>query len=371
MAQREEFSPKTKRAVALRAGYRCSFTDCPQVTIGPSDEAPDAHANIGEAAHICAAAPGGKRYAATMTPDERAHIDNAIWLCVHHSRLIDRDEATYTPAVLRRMKRDHEADCEDALRRISMHPGGSFDLIGLGPEIICAGELVSVEGPEWSLQLRNFVKGDVHRLIRFFEECAALRKFDRYVLVNSLGDGRVLSAQPSLLTGTTGHTVRCPVEPSFPRTNAHQLGSQWATSSETEDLYIENSQIARVSGLASLPQVLRQTLSLQRGESPFHNTFGARFSEYFDDFSGSPWLERLLKLELIRQAAIPYSDTLLHREYTPLHSIERVYSIEITGNKSPKNRLPVRVDLDVHGVGRWQAELSILIPTKPTRGESL
>lgn len=371
MSQREEFSPKTKRAVALRAGYRCSFTDCGQVTIGPSDEAPDAHANIGEAAHICAAAAGGKRYDPTMTPDERAHIDNAIWLCVHHSRLIDRDEATYTAAALRRMKRDHETACDDALRRISVHPGGSFDLIAFGPEIICTGDLVGVEGPEWSLQLRNFVKGDLHRLIRFFEECAALQKFDRYVLVNSLGDGRVLSAQPSLLKSTTGHTVRCPVEPSFPRTNAHQLGSQWATSSETEDLYIENRQIARVSGLASLPQVLRQTLSLQRGESPFHSTFGARFSEYFDDFSDSPWLERLLKLELIRQAAIPYSDALLHREYTPLHSVERVHSIEITGKRSPKNRLPVKVDLDVHGVARWQADLSILIQTKPTRGESL
>jgi hypothetical protein len=53
---KEEFSPKTKRAVALRAGYRCSFTDCGQVTIG--------------------------------------------------------HEATYTAAVLRRMKRDHEASCD-------------------------------------------------------------------------------------------------------------------------------------------------------------------------------------------------------------------------------------------------------------------
>lgn len=52
-----------------------------------------------------------------MTPDERVHIDNAIWLRVHHSRLLDRDEATYTAAVLRRMKRDPEAACDDALSR--------------------------------------------------------------------------------------------------------------------------------------------------------------------------------------------------------------------------------------------------------------
>jgi hypothetical protein len=99
MAERDDFSPKTKTAVALRASYRCSFTGCGQVTVGPSDEAPDAHSNVGEAAHICAAAAGGRRYVGTMTPEQRAHIDNAIWLCVHHSRLIDRDEVTYTAEV--------------------------------------------------------------------------------------------------------------------------------------------------------------------------------------------------------------------------------------------------------------------------------
>jgi hypothetical protein len=287
MRQRDEFSKNTRDAVALRAGYRCSFAGCDQGTVGPSDEAPDAHANTGEAAHICAAAPGGRRYVATMTPDERAHIDNAIWLCVHHSRLIDRDEATYTAEVLRRMKRDHEAALTEELRRRSANPTGSFDLIALGPGIICTGDLLGVDGPEWSLQLRNFVKGDVHGLLRFFEQCPALPKFDRYVLVNTLGDGRVLSAPPSLLKNDVGYTVHCPVDASFPRTNAHSLGSQWAISRETGDLYIKNGQIARVSGLPSLPQVLRQTLSLQRGESPFHTTFGARFSEYFEDFSDS------------------------------------------------------------------------------------
>lgn len=83
-------------------------------------------------------------------------------------------------------------------------------MIAFGPEITCTKDLIGVKGYEWSLQLRNFVN---------FEECAALQKFDRYVLVNSLGDGRVLSAQPSLLKSATGDTVRGPVEPSFPASN--------------------------------------------------------------------------------------------------------------------------------------------------------
>jgi hypothetical protein len=53
---------------------------------------------IGKAAHICGAAPGpgSRRYDSSMTAEERAHIDNAIWLCADHADLIDRDEVTYS-----------------------------------------------------------------------------------------------------------------------------------------------------------------------------------------------------------------------------------------------------------------------------------
>jgi len=49
----------------------------------------------GVAARICAASPGGRRYDSTMSAVERSDISNAIWLCVSHATLIDRDCATY------------------------------------------------------------------------------------------------------------------------------------------------------------------------------------------------------------------------------------------------------------------------------------
>lgn len=55
MTARDDFSQKTKRFVALRAGYMCSFAGCSQLTTGPSDESSWAVAGIGDAAHICAA----------------------------------------------------------------------------------------------------------------------------------------------------------------------------------------------------------------------------------------------------------------------------------------------------------------------------
>jgi hypothetical protein len=94
MNNRDDFSARVKQAVAARAGWHCSLAGCAKLTIGPSEEAPDAVAKIGEAAHICAASEGGRRYDASMTPDERAGFDNAIWLCSDHAKLIDRDEVT-------------------------------------------------------------------------------------------------------------------------------------------------------------------------------------------------------------------------------------------------------------------------------------
>src|SRR6266699_146537 len=55
MSNRDEFPPRIRRIVALRASHRCSFTACGQPTAGPSDESPEAVNMVGEAAHIHAA----------------------------------------------------------------------------------------------------------------------------------------------------------------------------------------------------------------------------------------------------------------------------------------------------------------------------
>jgi hypothetical protein len=124
---RDDFTLVTKRAVALRAGYHCSFTGCGQLTVGPSDESAMAVAGIGVAAHICAAAAGGRRYDPVMSAEERSHIDNAIWLCSNHATLIDRDAALYTADSLRAMKRTHEHDCAQHVRRSPQDGQASAD----------------------------------------------------------------------------------------------------------------------------------------------------------------------------------------------------------------------------------------------------
>lgn len=324
---------------------------------------------IGKAAHIHAAAsgPGARRYLASMTRKERIHITNAIWLCATHADLIDRDEVTYTADVLRAMKAEHEANCAARQHNAVLTGEAIPDLIAIGPDIVFVGEFRSFENDVWSFHLRNFVDGDVQVLIALIEHYDQTATIDRYVIVNELGDGRALRAKPSVTKEPAGgYTVRCPVFPSAPRIPAADIPKSWALS-DSHDLKTQNGNWAMVSGVDALPQQVKTCLSHQRGESPVHRDFGTRFAEYYNLLAGSPWFDRYLKLEVIRQAAIPYTDPTNNQQYTPLLCVERVFGIEILADAPTKNWLPIRVDLSVKGLGRWRHDLSVCIPTEPVR----
>ncbi len=361
MRRQDDFTERTKHYVAHRAGYHCSFRGCPQPTAGPGNESPIATINIGEAAHICAAAPGGKRYDESMTPAERRHISNAIWLCSTHAKLIDRDEALYTIDYLRRMKAEHE---EIRAKKVQLPSGetGTYGLIAVGPNIVCTGEIVEVDGQSWSLELERFVRGDFNSLIAFGEGFGQLASAEQHVLVNAIGDGRTLTKAPAVSKLDVGYSLRCEVAPSFPRIAAQELGSQFAISPVTNDPFVENGQLARVSGLASLSQKVRSCLSLQRGESHFDPTFGVRFAEYFDAFRGSPWLAHFFMLDVVRQSSIPYYQGAMNQTYTPLQCVERVLSVEVLAEGPENGRLPLRVVFEVKGVGRWHSDISVFLP---------
>ena len=70
-----------------------------------ANENSDGIVSVGEAAHICAASPGGKRYNSNMTSEERASIDNGIWLCRNCAAMIDRDEEYFSVELLQAWKR--------------------------------------------------------------------------------------------------------------------------------------------------------------------------------------------------------------------------------------------------------------------------
>jgi hypothetical protein len=100
---RDDFSDATKRILGARAGFRCSNPSCRALTSGPQED-PVKAVNLGVAAHICAAAPGGPRFDPGMTSQQRMHVANGIWLCQNCAKLIDNDPFRFTATVLDKWK---------------------------------------------------------------------------------------------------------------------------------------------------------------------------------------------------------------------------------------------------------------------------
>lgn len=137
---RDDFSATTKSALAKRAGFRCSYPNCDAVTIGPSDEGEEATANTGAAAHICAASSGrgSRRYDPHQTEEQRSSIDNGLWCCNYHAKLIDTDESTYTVEMLRKWRALAEKRAQLRQAYGANFSGISTELLtlGLAPEYV-------------------------------------------------------------------------------------------------------------------------------------------------------------------------------------------------------------------------------------------
>lgn len=100
---RDDFTEEVKRAIAARVGNLCSNPDCRALTSGPQED-PAKALNVGVAAHITSAAPGGPRYDPSLSADSRRHPDNAIWLCQTCAKLVDNDPSRFRESLLRAWK---------------------------------------------------------------------------------------------------------------------------------------------------------------------------------------------------------------------------------------------------------------------------
>lgn len=106
-SSRDNFSSSIKLILAKRASFLCSNPDCGKPT-GFPDTNPNKANSIGEAAHICAASKGGKRYDENQSPEERRSIENGIWLCSFCATIIDQDADRYPKDLLKEWKKSHE-----------------------------------------------------------------------------------------------------------------------------------------------------------------------------------------------------------------------------------------------------------------------
>jgi hypothetical protein len=100
---RDDFTEEVKRTLASRVNNVCSNPYCQASTSGPQLDSTKA-LNLGVAAHITAASPGGARYNPSLTSEQRSHINNGIYLCQICAKLVDNDPARFPEELLRGWK---------------------------------------------------------------------------------------------------------------------------------------------------------------------------------------------------------------------------------------------------------------------------
>ncbi len=103
VSKARQYKDNTVKRLFALSGNECAFPNCTQKIVNDNRE--DFTTQI---CHIEAAEPGGQRYNAGQTDDDRRSFENLLLLCPNH-HVETNDTNVYTVDILRGMKKEHEA----------------------------------------------------------------------------------------------------------------------------------------------------------------------------------------------------------------------------------------------------------------------
>jgi hypothetical protein len=190
MSNRDNFSQPTKDIIAKRAGGLCCFPGCGSITVSASDESDISSSSTGMACHISSASPGknAKRYDSTLTPDERMHPNNGIWMCYKHGKLIDTDEVRFETSTLKYWK-----ELGENISRLMHEKGVDYTTaLKIVPKQLAENNL-KIE----NLQNENQIIGEA-----LFDSCIHLTWGEK--LANSIRDFLIEHSRNSIIHGKGG-----------------------------------------------------------------------------------------------------------------------------------------------------------------------
>jgi hypothetical protein len=110
----------TVKKLFARCRNRCAFPECSAPIVEDNDTV------TGIICHIRARNPGGPRYSAKQTEEQRHDAENLILMCSRHSKVIDSEPRRYTVTMLEAFKAAHERPFENEL---SVAEGRQVDLL--------------------------------------------------------------------------------------------------------------------------------------------------------------------------------------------------------------------------------------------------
>ncbi|WPO90974.1 hypothetical protein [Chryseobacterium sp. HR92] len=351
---RDNFTSKTKEILAKRVAWRCSFLGCRRITVGAGHKSSSHVINLGEAAHIYAASPEGPRYDEKMTKEQRISIENGIWLCRQHARIIDSDYSNYSAETLIQWKLIAEKEAINLLKtleRESISLPTTF--LSIGSKIVVEAIWKSVNNGVWQFEIQKFILGEINDIRVFNDE--SIEEL-RYIVIETQGDGRMISGDLNWEIIDGRYNISLTPKEKSPRTTPYNL------QDISEDFEIENGDFKIVKGEDCAKQIIKLTLSTGFGDLKSHPMFGSLLSYYYQKFKNNiSILNRLIKLEITRLISIPYADKLQINGVPPLDFINRIINVEIGDIEIFDSKLPIKVKLEWGDYKHWESIIEIYI----------
>lgn len=363
---RREFSDSNKRILAARVAYRCSCPGCSRITIGPGNEKNDQVINLGEAAHIYAASDKGPRSNPTLSDEQIVSIDNGIWLCRHHARMIDADQINYSAETLQQWKALAEqatyTNLQNLERDAVILPQ---TLISFSPHIIFFGIWLSVMDDTWRFEVANFIEGDITTLRAYSIEFDAMQLWERFVAIESQGDGRQLQSISWQTDANNKLEISCQVLPKSARTDPEKYGGDLGLG-DNLDLEIKDGDFTMVKGVDSALQTMRVVLSSSFGDFYGAPQVGSAFSHYYAKYINNPaLLNRLIKLEIIRLLSVETPDSVSKKSSANFDFINRVLEANFIETSAAAKTVSVQLKLEWGNNKIWEG-LLLLHPRTPS-----
>jgi len=356
MSNRDNFKPSTKRILAERVAWRCCFPNCGKITIGPSSDNPEKSINLGEAAHIHAAAEKGPRYDKDMSPEARKSINNGIWMCRHHAKFIDDDYVEYSSETLKKWKQIAERSAYDNLKKgheNTLCHGETF--LAIGFKIIVRGYWKAASSNEWSFVLGSFLKGTEDNLSEYVSSFTEISPNQRFIIVESQGDARKITEPMSLQYGNDNEII---LNVKIKEKNKPSSPVLCFDLAYDGDLIIENGNLKTVSGIEAAIQHLTFATSTVYGAWSLDPTMGSFASEYYRHYREDlHLLSRLFKIEFTRLSLIPASD----EEVPTLGFVKRIEEVNIKSAILKDHKLYVDMKLEWGNNEKWAGTVPVWI----------
>lgn len=198
-------------------------------------------------------------------------------------------------------------------------PRTDTSLVALGPKVLARGRVHAAEGARWRATIAEpFLLGAEADLLRLADGFPNIADSERYVCVESMGEGRVLSSPIRWTYEEGGWQLELDVLPLAARSSALELHED--TSIRMEPPF--GVEIGRtVAGLERVPQRISTLLSINKGGWGIASEVGSRVAFLHDQF-GRDQLASFVAIEVARLAATPIWDEFHQRAEVPFDIVE-------------------------------------------------